>query len=110
MDGVRPVNYFLCARLWDGSEKAVLFRPGQTLRVGRDPTNDLSLRGTSVSRFHFAVRHDGCEVVIFDTDSRCGTRVNGTQIRGETPLREGDEISLGRLHLWLKTALDSPPA
>jgi hypothetical protein len=43
-------------------------------------------------------------VVVYDTDSPCGTQVNGQHIVGETPLRLRDVITLGRQRLWLTPA------
>ena len=64
--------------------------------IGRSRSCDISLKkyGT-VSRFHavLALRKDGWH--IFDTDSKTGVYVNGTQIRHSAKLQDGDTVSFG---------------
>lgn len=74
---------------------------GRELRVGRAPSCDINLDGDPlVSRFHALLR-PGAEgaYLLSDLNSSNGTLVNEQEIHGETPLREGDEITIGECRL-----------
>jgi len=71
---------------------------GRRLNVGRGTDNDLHLNHASVSKVHAALRMDaGQNVLVADTGSTNGTRINGTRIPyGEArPFAEGDVIAFG---------------
>jgi hypothetical protein len=64
--------------------------------LGREPGSaDLVLTDPGVSRRHAAVRAEPGRITVADLGSSNGTYVNGTRIRGETDLADGDEIQLG---------------
>lgn len=68
---------------------------GETV-VGREVGLGLSLIGEStVSRRHASVMKSGSNVVVKDLGSTNGTFVNGAQVQGETPLRNGDSVQFG---------------
>ena len=67
-------------------------------RIGRNPSADVVIDDQSVSRRHAIVTQRGDTTVILDDRSLNGTFVNGERI-GESPLRDGDTIALGRVHL-----------
>jgi hypothetical protein len=71
------MNYLLCLQWRCGAEVAVCLRPGSTVRIGRDRSNDISVASSTVSRRHCAVRHNGGAVVVYDERSLNGTYVNG---------------------------------
>ncbi|GAB4479496.1 MAG: hypothetical protein Kow00124_25180 [Anaerolineae bacterium] len=84
----------------DGSSKYFeLTKPATT--VGRQPTNDIVLSTTSVSRYH--ARFDVAEgrVFVVDLESVHGTFVNDVQIAPETPmpLNDGDAVTMGEVRL-----------
>ncbi|HKQ79757.1 MAG TPA: ATP-binding protein [Blastocatellia bacterium] len=62
--------------------------------IGREPNNDLEVDNLSVSRYHAEIRRtpDG-RYLLIDTESKHGTRINGTRI-SEQVLADGDEIAL----------------
>ncbi len=72
-----------------------------TTTVGRQPTNDIVLSTTSVSRYH--ARFDVAEgrVFVVDLESVHGTFVNDVQIAPETPvpLNDGDAVTMGEVRL-----------
>jgi ABC-type multidrug transport system ATPase subunit/pSer/pThr/pTyr-binding forkhead associated (FHA) protein len=73
-----------------------LARPTTTL--GRDVGNDVVLASgdSLVSRRHAEIqRDDGGGFRVVDRGSRSGTQVNGQDVAGPTPLRDGDTVSLG---------------
>jgi hypothetical protein len=66
------------------------------LVVGREQGSaDLVLNDPGISRRHAAVRSQGGGVTVEDLGSSNGTFVNGTRIRGEVVLAEGDEVQVG---------------
>ena len=63
------------------------------LKIGRHPSNDLTLPDEEVSRFHSLIEQVDGTYRILDK-SRNGTFVNGKRV-AQSPLKEGDEISIG---------------
>jgi predicted ester cyclase len=72
-------------------------RPAKTIRIGRQPDNDIALTGDlEVSRHHAELRRDPAgSFEIIDLSSHGGTYVNGERIT-RTMLTEQDIISIGR--------------
>lgn len=69
---------------------------GATVSIGREPSNQIQLRDTEVSRQHARLETiDNGEVRLVDQASSNGTFVNSFRIR-EQVLRNGDRIQLGR--------------
>ncbi|MBM80026.1 MAG: hypothetical protein CMJ78_05465 [Planctomycetaceae bacterium] len=69
--------------------------------VGRE--NDCQLRpnSESVSRYHCVFSLDDFAVRVRDLGSTNGTLVNGEKTRGQVVLKEGDQITIGKLELQL---------
>lgn len=67
--------------------------------VGRANSCDVRIVDPFVSRTHaiFERHEDGW--IVSDQGSVNGTRVNGIRVTGPTPIRQGDVITLGRVHL-----------
>lgn len=78
--------------------------------IGRQTENGLSLQIDSVSRRHARVEKSAQGWIIRDLGSSNGTYVNGEQVEGEYPLRDGDIIVLGKatLTFHIGTADDQP--
>jgi VWFA-related protein len=72
-------------------------RAGKT-RIGSLPDNDVTLSGSSVSRYHAEIVANGRRLTICDLGSRNGTRVNGRLVR-ESPLEPGDRIAIADIEL-----------
>jgi pSer/pThr/pTyr-binding forkhead associated (FHA) protein len=77
-------------------------QPGQTfmldqdsLTVGRDPQNDISISDPQISRQHARITRRGDQMVIEDVGSTNGTYVNGMRLSGPHTLASGDVIGLG---------------
>jgi hypothetical protein len=62
--------------------------------IGRLPDCDVVLADTNVSRRHAEVRRQDDVIVIVDTGSTNGTRVNGSGVK-QRVLEDGDEITVG---------------
>lgn len=77
---------------------------GQPLTIGRDPGCDFVLQDSSVSRRHARVlREDGCWRLL-DLNSTNGTRVNGVRQPGLAAVRPGDQVTFGRVSLYVSAA------
>jgi pSer/pThr/pTyr-binding forkhead associated (FHA) protein len=84
----------------------------ESVSVGRDPTNDLVLESSAVSREHAAVTLQDGRWYLEDRGSFNGTYLNGTRVLPGTPLplRHADRISIGTetlLFSW-PAQLDDP--
>ncbi|MEU1185102.1 DUF1707 and FHA domain-containing protein [Streptomyces sp. NPDC005820] len=79
--------------------KLLLPHPGteQALRIGRDPVNGLRLTHESVSRVHAELTRQGGMWVLRDLGSTNGTSVNGRRVIGAAVVREGDQVSFGKV-------------
>src|SRR6266849_6267945 len=67
---------------------------GDNLLVGRGTECDLVLLERQISRQHIKIKVVGEQYYIEDLDSKNGTWVNGQQLKGERPLKDGDEIQV----------------
>jgi hypothetical protein len=62
--------------------------------AGREHDCDLVLDEKQVSRQHIKLKWQDEQWVLEDLSSKNGTWVNGEQLKGERPLKDGDEISV----------------
>jgi adenylate cyclase len=74
-------------------QQAIDLRPVNSL--GRHPNNSIQLLDKIVSKEHCIIEHRTDHWVLRDLGSLNGTFVNAERVRGEAPLKHGDEISLG---------------
>jgi adenylate cyclase len=74
-------------------QQAIELRPINSL--GRHPNNSIQLLDKIVSKEHCILEHRDGGFILRDLGSLNGTYVNGERVRGEMPLRHGDEIALG---------------
>ena len=70
-------------------------QPGRTIRVGRDPNNDIVLDDGFASRNHAEIRLDKGSVEVEDLASSNGTYVNGVKISTQQ-LNRGDIVRIGQ--------------
>ena len=78
------------------------------LTIGRDPSSDVFVDDSGVSRHHADLVRHGQDWSIIDAGSTNGTSVNGASV-GEMTLRPGDRIEVGDIELILRHAgADSP--
>jgi pSer/pThr/pTyr-binding forkhead associated (FHA) protein len=47
-----------------------------------------------VSRYHAKIVKEADRYVLYDLDSKNGTHLNGVQVKGSVPIRDGDEIQI----------------
>ncbi|MBS0204131.1 MAG: SpoIIE family protein phosphatase [Planctomycetes bacterium] len=68
--------------------------PNRDMLIGRSGFCDIVLNKRSISREHARVFERGGDYYIQDLDSINGTFVNGSPVRGEVRLKDGDRINL----------------
>lgn len=88
--------------LWSTSSGAHELTLQHDAVVGRSATADIVIDDDTVSRRHAQLIVRGDDVSVEDLGSGNGTAVNGVIIRTRTPLREGDEILLGKVTLTVR--------
>ena len=101
----------------EGTKWTDVFRlvPGQTVTIGRAPTNQIVIQDDRCSRVHAELFHTGKEWMVRDLGSRNGTNVAEGPIKGDYALEPGDIIRIGRsqlkfVHDLSKAFPDSVPA
>src|SRR5438105_4872760 len=92
-----PVARLLCLAGPQAGNEYVL--EGDEMVVGRAADNAISIPDTSVSRKHVLLRNTGDGWAASDMGSGNGTLVNSAAIAEETPLNDGDVITLGDTEL-----------
>jgi pSer/pThr/pTyr-binding forkhead associated (FHA) protein len=94
-----------------GLAREFVLRPGEYV-IGRLPECEIALPHPTVSGRHARLRLTAGQVLIEDLGSTNGTAVNQRAIRGPVPLRSGDIIQVGEVHLQfsdaVSTTLDQP--
>ncbi|MEV6476943.1 DUF1707 and FHA domain-containing protein [Streptomyces sp. NPDC051657] len=90
--------------------KLLLPAPGPyPLLIGRDPANGLRLNHETVSRLHAELSGQNGRWVLRDLGSTNGTCVNGQRLVGSIPVRDGDQVSFGRMSFRLTAPAPRPP-
>ncbi|MFD7560616.1 FHA domain-containing protein [Streptomyces sp. NPDC059835] len=87
-------------RAWAAEKLPKLLLPHPSsvpLRIGRDPGNGLRLSHETVSRVHAELCMQGGVWVVRDLGSTNGTTVNGLRVTGSALVRDGDQISFGKM-------------
>ncbi|MDF6018071.1 DUF1707 and FHA domain-containing protein [Streptomyces sp. JH34] len=100
-------------RAWQSERlpKLLLPVPGpHPLSIGRDPGNGLRLSHETVSRTHAELIAHGSRWILHDLGSTNGTCVNGQRVVGSVVVRDGDQVSFGRITFRLTASLPVPPA
>ncbi len=85
----------------EGAKWTDVFRlvAGQTVTIGRAPTNQIVLKDDRCSRTHAEVFITQGNWVIRDLDSRNGTLVGNEAVRGDRVLEAGDIVRIGQSQL-----------
>ena len=74
--------------------------------IGRDPSCQVLLTDSAVSRLHALIRREGETSTVYDLGSRVGTIVEGETLTGRS-LSSGDVIAVGRSELTMMQ-IDQP--
>jgi Nif-specific regulatory protein len=85
----------------EGSKWTDVFRlvDGESVTVGRAPTNAIVVKDERCSRNHAEVFQSQGQWTLRDLDSRNGTLVDGQRIRSDYQLQAGDIVRIGNSHL-----------
>ena len=78
-----------------GNVLEVDFTNKDTIQIGRDASNDVTLDVPTVSRFHAVIQKVGQRYRLRDLKSANGTFVNNVEVEGEVWLNPNDEIRIG---------------
>jgi len=69
----------------------------RTMSVGRSPENAIVVAESDVSRRHAIFMKEGDRCEVGDHQTGNGTFVNGQQVAGSKPIRNGDVIAVGKV-------------
>jgi len=85
----------------EGSNWTDVFRliPGQSVTIGRAPTNQIVVKDERCSRCHAEIFFSQQRWTLRDLESRNGTMIDGEQLRGDHVLKPGDVIRIGHSQL-----------
>src|SRR5262249_47277597 len=81
----------------EGSKWTDVFRlmPGQTVTIGRAPTNQIVVKDERCSRAHAEIFFSQDRWILRDLESRNGTLVGSDPVRGDYVLQPGEIIRIG---------------
>jgi Nif-specific regulatory protein len=85
----------------EGSKWTDVFRlvDGESVTIGRAPTNAIVVKDERCSRNHAEVFQAQSQWTLRDLDSRNGTLVDGQRIQSDYQLQAGDIVRIGNSHL-----------
>jgi hypothetical protein len=83
---------------FQGQESVAELKPGAN-SVGRQSSNNIPLKDSTLSRLHCEVILAGTVATLVDKGSRNGTLLNGKKIDAQV-LQPGDKIQIGATTLW----------
>jgi pSer/pThr/pTyr-binding forkhead associated (FHA) protein len=83
------------------NRREIALSSAMILTIGRDPSNDLVLPDSMVSRRHAVVEHRAGQFFLRDCSSANGSVVNGDRV-SERGLRDGDLVAIGSMRLLFR--------
>jgi len=85
----------------EGSKWTDVFRlvDGESVTIGRAPTNTIVVKDERCSRNHAEVFQAQGQWTLRDLDSRNGTLIDGQRVQRDYPLQAGDVVRIGNSHL-----------
>ena len=96
---------------FQGHESVAELKPGAN-SIGRQSTNAIPLKDSTLSRLHCEVILAGTTATLLDKGSRNGTLLNGKKIDAQV-LQPGDKVQIGATTLWYEkknVAAEKPPS
>lgn len=82
--------------------------PGDRVRIGRHPDNEVQIDSMAVSRHHCLLeRGPQGGWTVEDLGSNNGTFVNGARVSQRAPARDGDVLSIGKFQVSFREAPDA---
>lgn len=95
----------------NGPEAGKLRDVAQSVRIGRELDNDVSILSGGLSRYHAVIEKKASGWVLRDLNSTNGTKLNGTSIgTEETSIKNGDLCTLGDQVFRVEFDADDEPA
>jgi predicted component of type VI protein secretion system len=91
------------------AEREFELSPANEMTLGRRTDNGIVLEDDQVSSRHCKIEFADGAWHLSDLDSRNGTRVNDTTVRGRRRLNDGDVITVGATKLRFATGPKAPP-
>ena len=85
--------------------RRIELREGETT-VGRSRGCGVVVKDPSVSRGHALLSVHGDRVTVQDLQSSNGTYLNGRRLEAETPMAEGDRLTVGETQAYLRLSRD----
>lgn len=90
----------LTIELPDGTHKVLEFTGNEPIMVGSGASAHVQIASDDVSSLHCMIKpKDGGKVAVLDLGSDDGTVLNGKEIAGETELRDGDTVKVGKARI-----------
>lgn len=103
--GVAPSVPYIKVMDSSGEAKELIrLEGGDSWIAGRDPSSQVQIKDSRVSRRQFEIRKNGGQYLILDLGSVNGTLVNGSPISSSepTPLKSGDSITVLENYLYFE--------
>lgn len=88
------------------AERIYSLRDGQSVNIGRDENNEITLDDPSVSRVHATFSASTTGLVLGDMSSLNGTFVNGQRITSMRDISSSDVIDIGATKIKVEVAAD----
>lgn len=83
----------------DGTTEVLEFTAEDPIMVGSGASASVRIDDEDASSLHCMIKPTDDGMVVLDLGSDEGTEVNGREITGETPLRDGDQITVGKARI-----------
>lgn len=90
----------LTINLADGGTKVLEFTTSDPIMVGSGASAHVRIDGDDVSSLHCMIKpKDQGKVAVLDLGSDEGTELNGKELKGETDIKDGDVIHVGKARI-----------
>jgi phosphoserine phosphatase RsbU/P len=103
-------DYQIQIRRPGAEPETVRLAPATPCTLGRSPGNSVVLSDASISRNHAEIFFRDGTYWIQDLGSKNGTKIGPKRIEGPSPLKAGDKLQLGSVHLVFLRVGDPPPS
>lgn len=81
--------------------KEAVWLVDKSFTIGKSASNSLMIDDASVQDFHAEIIQKGDEIVLHDRSTKQTIKINGTLLKGRSPIKAGDVITLGAVELEL---------
>lgn len=81
--------------------KEAVWLVDKSFTIGKSASNSLMIDDASVQEFHAEIIQKGDEIVLHDRSTKPTIKINGTLLKGKSPIKAGDVITLGNVELEL---------